>query len=192
MVFYADYEFKPFGGVGSSSIIKTDGENIKVVEETKLTPEEDSAHEEIQKTVNAEAVSFDTAAASHKQTVTEIKMASTGGVIRKRQGGFVQMNDNAEKFKKINTGIHTANSDKDVHQKIQLMTVKQSTEVEPRYEESKKIITIKPKKESITEVDILNNIMMNKIKIEKKGTAVPDGTKLEVKAPKKPSTNEDK
>lgn len=191
MVFYADYEFKPFGGLGTSSIIKTDGENIKVVEETNLTPEEDSNHEEIKKTVNAEAVSFDTTGASNKQTVTEIKMGSTG-VIRKRNGGFVQMNDNAEKFKKINTGAHTANSDKDVHQKIQLMTVKQSADVEPRQEESKKIITIKPKKESITEVDILNNIMMNKIKIEKKGTAVPDGTKLEVKTPKAPANKEDK
>ena len=192
MVFYADYEFKPFGGVGTSSIIKTDGENIKVVEETNLTPEEDSKHEEIQKTVNAEAVNFDTAQAVSRQPITEIKMGSTGGVIRKKQGGFVQMNDNAEKFKKINTGVHTANSDKDVHQKIQLMTVKQSTELEPRYEDTKKVITIKPKKESITEVDILNNIMMNKIKIEKKGPAVPDGTKLEVKKPKAPTNKDDK
>lgn len=192
IAFYADYEFKPFGGLGTSSIIKTEGENIKIVEETQLTPEEDSNHDEVQKTVNAEAVSFDTVQATNKQPVTEIKMASTGGVIRKRQGGFVQMNDNAEKFKKINTGAHTANTDKDVHQKIQLMTVKQSAEVEPKHEESKKIITIKPKKESITEVDILNNIMMNKIKIEKKGTAVPDGTKLEVKTPKAPANKDNK
>ena len=56
----------------------------------------------------------------------------------------------------------------------------------------KMAITIKPKKEAITEVDIMNNIMMNKIKIEKKGPAVPDGTKLEVKTPKAPTTTEDK
>ena len=191
MVFYADYEFKPYGGLGTSSIIKTDGESVKVVEETKLTPEEDSQHEEVKKAMTEDAVTFDTAQQSPKQNVTEIKMGSSG-VIRKRNGGFVQMNDNAEKFKKINTGIHTANNDKDVHQKIQLMTVKQSADVEPKREETKKIITIKPKKEAVTEVDILNNIMMNKIKIEKKGTAVPDGTKLEVKTPKPPVDDETK
>ena len=185
MVFYADYEFKPYGGLGTSSIIKTEGENIKVVEETKLSPQEDSEHEEVQKAMTEELVTFDTAQQSPKQSVTEIKMGSSG-VIRKRNGGFVQMNDNAEKFKKINTGVIAANNDKEVHQKIQLMTVKQSTDVEPRHEQPKKIITIKPKKENVTEVDILNNIMMNKIKIEKKGTAVPDGTKLEVKVPKPP------
>ena len=192
MVFYADYEFKPFGGLGTSSIIKTNGEEVKVVEEVQLTPAEDSEHDEVQKAVNAEAVTFDTAHAPTSRPVTEIKMGSTG-VIRKKNGGFVQMNDKVEKFKKINTGTQSANTDKDVHQKIQLMTVKQSAEVEPRHEEVKKIITIKPKKEAITEVDIMNNIMMNKIKIEKKGPAVPDGTKLEVKTPKAPNTTtEDK
>ena len=56
-----------------------------------------------------DAVTFDTAHQSSKQTVTEIKMGSSG-VIRKRNGGFVQMNDNAEKFKKINTGAIAANN----------------------------------------------------------------------------------
>lgn len=181
--FYASYDFKPFGGVGTSSIIKTQGEDVKVVEETKLTPEEDSSHEEIKKTVNAESLTFDTpmASAENKQPVTEIKLGSSG-VIRKRNGITVQVNDsNAEKFKKINTGETKANVDKDVHQKIQLMTIKKSAEVEPAKSEEQKVITIKPKKETITETDILNNMMINKIKIEKKGSAVPDSTKSEVK-----------
>lgn len=183
MSFYASYEFRPFGGVGSSSIIKTDGEEVKIVEETKLTPEEDSSHEEIKKTLNAEAVGFDAKVngVENKHEVTEIKLGQTG-VIRKRQGGFVQMNDtNAEKFKRINTGEATGNTDKDVHQKIQLMTIKKSTEVEPVKTEEQKVITIKPKKDSISENDILNNIMINKIKIEKKGSAIPDSSKSEVK-----------
>ena len=59
--------------------------------------------------------------------------------------------------------------------------------------ELKEINSNDDKKNLSTEaVDILNNIMMNKIKIEKKGTAVPDGTKLEVKTPKAPTTKEDK
>lgn len=192
MVFYATYDFKPFGGVGTSSIIKTDGNKVKVVEETKLTPEEDSDHEEIKKNINAEAVSFDAQKGEEKHPVTEIKMGQTG-VIRKRNGGFVQMNNTAEsrveKFKKINTGLETANTDKDVHQKIQLMTVKKSTEVEPTVYEEQKVITIKPKKEAITENDILNNIMMNKIKIEKKGSAVPDKPETPAKKPRAPKTN---
>lgn len=185
--FYATYDFKPFGGVGTSSIIKTDGEKVKVVEETKLTPEEDSDHEEIKKNINADAVTFDAQKGEEKHPVTEVKFGSTG-VIRKRNGGFVQMNNteesSVEKFKKINTGLETANTDKDVHQKIQLMTVKKSTEVEPTVSEEQKIITIKPKKEAITENDILNNIMMNKIKIEKNKGVIPDTADVKKTKPK--------
>lgn len=185
--FYASYDFKPFGGVGTSSIIKTDGEKIKVVEETKLTSEEDSDHEEIKKNLNAEAVTFDAQKGEEKHQVTEVKFGSTG-IIRKKNGGFVQMNNtnesSVEKFKKINTGVETANTDKDVHQKIQLMTVKKSTEVEPTYAEEQKIITIKPKKEAITENDILSNIMMNKIKIEKRSSAVPDKPESATRKPR--------
>lgn len=189
MSFYAVYDFKPFGGVGSSTIIKTEGEEVKVVDETKLTPEEDANHEAIKKTINAEAVTFDAQKGESKHEVTEIKLGQTG-VIRKRQGGFVQMNDSsAEKFKKINTGEVSGNTDKDVHQKIQLMTIKKSTEVETPKNEEQKVITIKPKKESINENDILNNMMINKIKIEKKGSAIPDSSSPEVKKLKVKDTN---
>lgn len=185
--FYATYEFKPYGGAGTSSIIKTEGDNVKVVEETKLTPEEDSNHEEIKKTINAEVVGFDTNGENEKHEVTEIKMGS-GGVIRKRNGGFVQMNnvDNSsvEKFKKINKGAEVANTDKDVHQKIQLMTVKRSENVAPSNYEEQKIITVKPKKESVSEEDILNNIMINKIKIEKTKAPVYEGNEKTVKVAK--------
>ena len=178
--FYASYEFKPFGGEGTSSIIKDDGETLKIVEETKLTPEEDSSHDKIQQTINESHVSFDTENDSKKEDVTEIKMGSSG-VIRKRNGGFVQMNDSAEveKFKKINTGEHISNSDKDVHQKIQLMTVKKSAEVEIPKSEEQKVITVMPKNDPITETDILNNMMINKIKIEKKQSPIAEKVKNE-------------
>lgn len=175
MTFYASYEFKPFGGEGTSSIIKTDGDAVKIVDETNLTPQEDSKHEEIKKKIIEEAVTFDAKPEEKNQNnVTEIKLGSAG-VIRKRNGGFVQMNDaNAEKFKKINTGETKTNVDKDVHQKIQLMTIKRSTEVEPKNIDEQKIITIKPKKESNDEQDILANMMVNKIKINKKTSPVKD------------------
>ena len=170
--FYATYEFKPFGKEGTSSIIKDDGETLKIVEETKLTPEEDSSHEKIKQAINESHVNFDTATDDKKDELTEIK--SSTGIIRKRNGGFVQMNDtsDAEKFKKINTGEHTSHLDKDVHQKIQLMTVKKTAEVETPKAEVQTVITITPKNDPISETDILNNIMINKIKIEKKQSPI--------------------
>ena len=176
--FYATYEFKPFGGEGTSTIIKDDGETLKIVEESKLSPEEDSSHDKIQKNINESNVNFDTKTDKRIDEVTEIKMGSAG-VIRKRAGGFVQMNDSAdaEKFKKINTGEHTSHIDKDVHQKIQLMTVKKSAEVDVPKTEEQRVITVTPKNDPITENDILSNIMMNKIKIEKKQSPIADTSK---------------
>lgn len=179
--FYATYEFKPFGKEGTSSIIKNDGETIKIVEETKLSPEEDSSHEKIKQSINESHVNFDTATDDKKEEVTEIK--NSAGIIRKRNGGFVQMNDSAdaEKFKKINTGEHTSHIDKDVHQKIQLMTVKKTTEVSAPKTEENKVITVMPKNDPITETDILNNIMINKIKIEKKQSPIAETEKEDEK-----------
>jgi len=166
-VFVAEYTTKPIGGVGSSSIIKTDGEQIKVVPETKLTPKEDSAYEEIQKAQILSAVRFDNT--EEKETaVTEIKVGNAG-VIRKKQGMLVQRNrelTDAEKFSEMNKSETPINHDKDVHQKIQLMTVKRTAGVN---DESSKIISIKPKPEKAPEDDeILKNMMINKIKIDKK------------------------
>lgn len=181
--FYATYEFKPFGKEGTSSIIKNDGETIKIVEETKLSPEEDSSHEKIKQSINESHVNFDTATDDKKEEVTEIK--NSAGIIRKRNGGFVQMNDSAdaEKFKKINTGEHTSHIDKDVHQKIQLMTVKKTTEVSAPKTEENKVITVMPKNDPITETDILNNMMINKIKIEKKQSPIAETANTEEEKP---------
>ena len=166
-VFVAEYVAKPVGGVGSSSIIKTEGETIKVVPETKLTPSEDSEHEEIKKAQIMSAVSFDNS--QEKETsVTEIKVGNAG-VIRKRQGMLVQRNrelTDAEKFSEMNKSETPINHDKDVHQKIQLMTVKRTTGAGGA---DSKVIAIKPKPEKAPEDDeILKNMMINKIKIDKK------------------------
>ncbi len=186
--FYATYDFKPFGKEGSSSIIKNDGETLKIVEETKLTPEEDSNHEKIKQSINESHVNFDTATDDKKEDVTEIK--NSAGIIRKRNGGFVQMNDasDVEKFKKINTGEHTSHLDKDVHQKIQLMTVKRTTEVSQPQTEENKVITVMPKDEPINETDILGNMMMNKIRIEKKASPIAEKEEKPAPAPKKTTT----
>ena len=57
------------------------------------------------------------------------------------------------------------------------MTVKKSAEVEVSRAEEQKVITVTPKNDPITENDILSNIMMNKIKIEKKQSPIADTSK---------------
>ena len=159
--FSATYTFKPYGGEGSSSIIKKDGDKIKVVDETSLTEQEDARYVEIKKKVTTENLKFDSGKEAGKQNVTEIKLGQSG-VIRKRgNGAFIQMNSNddeaIEKFKRISTSLEQTTGDKDVHQKIQLMTVKKSAEVEP---DEQTVITIKPKKAQVSENDIINNMMV--------------------------------
>lgn len=167
-IFVAEYVARPVGGAGTSSIIKTEGDKVKVVQETNLTPKEDSAHDEIKKSQILSTVNFDTV--KQKETaVTEIKMNTAGGVIRKKQGMLVQRNTpmtDAEKFSEMNKLETPINEDKEVHQKIQLMTVKRTAGVK---DENSKVIKVKPKPEQAPKEDeLLKNMMINKIKIDKK------------------------
>jgi hypothetical protein len=57
------------------------------------------------------------------------------------------------------------------------MTVKKSAEVQVPKAEEQRVITVTPKNDPITENDILGNIMMNKIKIEKKQSPIADTSK---------------
>ena len=166
--FVAEFREKPVGGAGSSSIIKTDGESVRVVPETKLTPSEDSAHEEIRRTQILTAAKFDTEAEKTTAPVTEIKVGDAG-VIRKKQGMVVQRNKvmtEAERFREINSAEVPIEADKEVHQKIQLMTIKKTSGAKTN---NSKVITVKPKPEKAPEDnEILKNMMINKIKIDKK------------------------
>ena len=160
--FVATYIKKLVGGLGTSSIIKTDGETIKVVPEAKLSAIEDSSHEEIKKAQILSTLTFDTPKET-ETVVTEVK--TNGGVIRKKSGMFIQTNSTTEKFREINAA-ETLQQDKEVHQKIQLMTIKTAKGVE---DTSSKVIVAKPKVEKAPEDDeILKNMMINKIKIDKK------------------------
>ena len=167
--FVANYKLTPVGGTGSSSIIKTnkDGEVVKVVNEASLAPQEHSEHAEIQRARVVNSMRFDTPQDTINQKVTEVKIGQTG-VIHKKNGAFIQLNDTSEveKFQKINTGEHKANVDNEVHQKIQLMTVKKTADVKKVQDE---VITIKPKapKKDKEKDDYFGNMMVNKIKINK-------------------------
>jgi len=167
--FVASYKLTPVGGAGSSSIIKTDkeGEVLKVVNEASLAPQEHAEHAEIQRTRVVNSMRFDTPEDTTNQKVTEIKMGQSG-VIHKKNGAFVQLNNTseAEKFQKINTGEQAVKHDDEIHQKIQLMTVKKTADVKKNESE---VITIKPKspKKEKERDDYFGNMMVNKIKINK-------------------------
>lgn len=167
-VFVAEFKTKPVGGLGTSSIIKTDGDKIKIVPETKLTPNEDSNHAEIQKSQTLSTINFDTENQTDYTTVREIKTGA-GTVVRKSPGMFVERTTpltDAEKFSAINKQEEPVTHDKEVHQKIQLMTVKRSAGVQNN---GSKVIKLKPKpEEDPKEDELLKNMMINKIKIDKK------------------------
>ena len=78
----------------------------------------------------------------------------------------IEQNQTA-KFQAINSSEkQTSSTDDEVHQKIQLMTIKKTADVE---NSTSKIIKIKPKPEKEPEEDeLLKNMMINKIKIDKK------------------------
>ena len=89
------------------------------------------------------------------------------GVVRKRGGTTVQLNSasDAERFKKINTGDIEVHEDDEIHQKIQLMTVKKTAEVAS---DNQKVIALKPKKEKEKkDEDYFGNVMMNRVRINK-------------------------
>lgn len=160
--FIAEYTLKTTGGMGTSSIIKAEGDKIQIVPEDKLSPEEDSSHSTIQTSRLAEAIKFDTKPAENNE-VKEVKLGNSG-VVRKKSGITIELNTDAEKFQAMNQGVTQAPEDKDVHQKIQLMTVKKTTGSD---EKKSNIIAITPKEE--TEPDdneLLKNMMVNKIKID--------------------------
>ena len=162
-VFVAEYTTKPVGGQGTSSIIKTNGEQIQVVEESKLSAAEDSSQEEIKISRLASAIKFDTGAKQSKP-IEQVKVGESG-VIRKQAGMLVQSNS-VEKFREIKSTDSQVNEDDEVHQKIQLMTIKKSKDVK---DDGSNVIKIKPKKEEEPKEDeILKNMMINKIKIDKK------------------------
>lgn len=162
--FVAMFVKKQVGGLGTSSIIKTDGETVKVVPETRLTPKEDSNYEEIKKAQVLSSLNFDTPKET-ETVVTEVKMGNAG-VIRKKGGIVIQSNSATEKFRQINASEELPVKDKEVHQKIQLVTIKRTKDVD---DASSKIIVSKPKEEKApADDDILKNMMINKIKIDKK------------------------
>ena len=74
--------------------------------------------------------------------------------------------EQAELEREINSAEVPIEADKEVHQKIQLMTIKKTSGAKTN---NSKVITVKPKPEKAPEDnEILKNMMINKIKIDKK------------------------
>ena len=165
--FVAVYKHISVAGAGTSNIVKTDGKTIAVVAEDSLPTTESADHGKIQRARVAETKTFDTPKDTQPQRVTEEKIGGQVGVVRKRGGTTVQLNSStdAERFKKINTGEVEVKEDDEIHQKIQLMTVKKTAEV---INDNQEVIALKPKKEKEKkDEDYFGNVMMNRVRINK-------------------------
>ena len=161
--FVAMYAVKPVGVPGTSSIIKTDGKNVKVVAEANLSENEDREKDNAKLSRLASAIKFDAGKTNHGQAITEVKTES--GAIRKTGGIVIERNlSSEEKFRELNANeVQHHTDDSEVHQKIQLMTIKKTAEVEDK----SKVIKLKPKAEKEPdENNLLKNMMINKIKID--------------------------
>ena len=96
----------------------------------------------------------------------------TKGILAGRHSGssvVVEMNNKteAEKFQEINRKDVLGHDDEEVHQKIQLMTIKKTTGADSKA----KVIKSVPKNkevEAASEDEIFGNMIVNKIKIDKK------------------------
>lgn len=165
MEFVAVFKLKQVGGIGTSSIIKTDGNKVTVVSEDKLPENENSNATEIKKTRLLDAIKFDMQKDEKPADVKEIKVGTTG-VIRKKQGMTIERNTEKQKFTEINSAVEEHKPDEEVHQKIQLMSIKKTT---GKKENENNIQVIKPREEEEPKDDeLLGNMMINKIKIDKK------------------------
>ena len=161
--FVATYAVKPVGMPGTSSIIKTDGKNVQVVAESKLAESEDREKDNAKLSRLASAIKFDAGKSNHGQAITEVKTES--GAIRKTGGIMIERNISSEdRFREMNANeVQHHTDDREVHQKIQLMTIKKTAEVE----DNSKVIKLKPKAEKEPdETNLLQNMMINKIKID--------------------------
>ena len=150
----------------NSSIIKPDGDDFKVVEEVQQKPNDDK----LQSVVNFKGTKH----TDNYDSISSIN-PKTKGILggRKTYSGssvVVEMNNmsDAEKFQEINRRDVFDNGDDEVHQKIQLMTIKKA-KGEP--DGKAKIIKSVPKNKEANVVDeqeLIDNIMVNKVKIDKK------------------------
>lgn len=164
VTFVASFNSVPVTGAKNSSIIKTEGERFKVVSETPEKKEE--------KTRLQSAVKLGEKQEARGDAITSINPRTKGILAGRRSGSsvVVELNNksDAEKFQEINRGDVFDNGDDEVHQKIQLMTIKKTTGDSAK--KSKVIKSVPKSKEvnAVNENEIFGNMMVNKVKIDKK------------------------
>lgn len=160
MTFIASFNSVPVTSTKNSSIIQTEGESFKVVSETPVKERPQTA------------VSFGEKQEARGDAITSINPKTKGILAGRRSGSsvVVELNNktDAEKFQEINRGDVFDNGDDEVHQKIQLMTIKKTTGDAAK---KTKVIKSVPKNKEVNVVDeneIFGNMMVNKVKIDKK------------------------
>lgn len=169
--FVACFDAKPVNVAGCSSIIKTEGEKVKVVPETHLSPKEDQTKLNELKAQSISSFNLDKQV-EKSDIITEIRpRTKTSGFMKNRRGSssvVVEMNKPTDKetFAKLNSVEAEPQKDNDVHQKIQLVNLKKAKNIK----EEAEIIKPLPKEEDaeVEDSELLKNMMFNKIKIDKK------------------------
>ncbi len=159
--FVATFESVPVTVTKNSSIIKTEGENFKVVSDM---PKEEQKPQS--------AVKYGTDKTPISDSIASINPRTTGIVSGRRSSTssvVVEVNNKteAEKFQEINRRDILDTGDDEVHQKIQLMTIKKTKTADAK----SKVIKSVPKNKEVNTVDeneIFGNMMVNKVKIDKK------------------------
>lgn len=163
VTFVASFNSVPVTITQNSSIIKPEGDNFKVVSETPVNKDSNKPQS---------AVNFGAQPKEKNEAVTSITPRTKGilGIKRSSTSSVViEMNNKseAEKFQEINRRDILDNGDDEVHQKIQLMTIKKT---KGDSQNKSKIIKSVPKNKEVNVVDeteLFNNMMVNKVKIDK-------------------------
>ena len=171
-VFEAHFNSIPVTATLNSAIIKTEGEKIKVVAEV-ASAEESKTQLKPQSTVDLSNFTNADVDETKGDSITSINPKKKGILAgRKPSSGssvVVEINDKsqAEKFKEINRRNILDSGDDEVHQKIQLMTIKKTTGDSNK----QKVIKSVPKSKEVNSVDeneLFGNMIVNKVKIDKK------------------------
>ena len=172
--FYATFDKKPVTVSGNSAIIKTQEGKVKVVPESSLSEKEDSSKKDLYK---AQPIDFSSKKTEQKDPNGEVKEGNIVSQINRnlmnktknKNGVIIEQNnlEDAEKFKNINrANVEELKGDKDVHQKIQLMTIKESKNIK---EKPNGVIKAELKEDQgFDEKDALANLVVNQLPIDSK------------------------
>ena len=171
--FVATYNIVPVNVEKNSTVVNDLGEKVKVANEIQEKVEVQQKQEPLKP---QSPVFFKGVKDKEKDKTDEVITSITprpSGILKKGGSGssiVIQRNDmsETEKFQEKNRSDVFDNGDDEVHQRIQLMTIKKTAS---NVGKKTKVIKSVPKNEEanvVDETEALKNMMINKVKIDKK------------------------